>query len=86
MALGNVSRFTTGSKFVMHSLLETGTFEFIHKDNIQGRHLVADNPVRSLIFPVNERCVSSSETFIKNITEDMSVLVRFDTTNIKDFT
>ena len=48
-----------------HSTLETGTIESIHKDNIQGRSLVAGTCTRSLIFPVNERSACSGKTFIK---------------------
>ena len=70
VTLEDIVSFATGSKFETDSVLEIGTIEFIHKDNIQGRRLVADNCTRSLIFPVNERYVCSSETFIKNITED----------------
>ena len=77
VTLEDFVRFTTGSKFVTHSMLETGIIEFIHKDNIQGRRLVADTCTRSLIFPVNERYVCSSETFIKNITEDIFMNVGF---------
>ena len=38
---------------------------------MQGRRLVADTFTRSLIFPVNEQYVCPTETFIKNITEDI---------------
>ena len=88
VTLKDIVRFTTGSKFVTHSMLATGTIEFIHKDNIQGRRQVASTCTRSLIFPVNERYVCSSETFIKNITEDIFMNVgfgKFDIINIKDF-
>ena len=54
VTLEDIVRFTTGSKFVTHSMLETGTIEFIDKDNIQGRRLVANTCTRSLIFPVNK--------------------------------
>ena len=77
VTLEDIVRFTTGSKFVTHSMLETGTIEFIHKYNIQGRRLVAYTCTRSLIFPVNERYVCSSETFIKNITEDLFMIISF---------
>ena len=43
-------KFTTGSKFMTHSMREVGTTEFNHKDNIQGRRLVAETSTRSLIF------------------------------------
>ena len=75
--LEDTVRFTTGSKSVTHSMLETGTIEFIHKDNIQGRLLVAGTCTRLLIFPVNDRYVCSSETFIKNIIEDIFMNVGF---------
>ena len=77
VTLEDIVRFTTGSKFVTHSMLETGTTEFIHKNNIQGKCLFADTCTRSLIFPINERYVCSSETFIKNITEDIFMNVGF---------
>ena len=77
VTLEDIVIFTTSSRFVTHSMLETGTIEFIHKDNIQGRRLVANTRTRSLIFPVNKRYVCSSETFIKNITEDIFMNVGF---------
>ena len=58
-------------------MLVTGRIEFIHKDNIQGRRLVADTCTRSLIFPMNKQYVCSSETFIQNITEDVFMNVGF---------
>ena len=54
VTLEDIVRFTTGSKSAAHSMLGTGRTEFIHKDNIQGRRLVADTCTRSLIFPVND--------------------------------
>ena len=77
VTLEDIIRLTTSSKFVIHSMLEAGSIEFIHKDNIQGRRLVADTCTRSLVFPVNERYVCSSETFIKNITEDIFMNIGF---------
>ena len=77
VTLEDIVRFTTGSKSVAHSMLGTGRIEFIHKDNIQGRRLVADTCTRSLIFPMNKRYVCSSETFIQIITEDVFMNVGF---------
>ena len=77
LTLEDIVTFTSGSKFVTHSMLETGTTEFIHKDNIQGKRLVADTCTRSITFQVNERYVCSSETFIKSITEDIFMNVGF---------
>ena len=50
----DIVRFITGSKITTHLMLETRASQFIHKDNIQGRRLVADTCTRSIIFPVNE--------------------------------
>lgn len=60
-----------------HSVLETGTFEFINKDNIRGRRLVPETFTRSVTSPLNEQYVCSSETFIKIDTEDIFVNVDF---------
>ena len=60
-----------------HSVLETGTFEFIHKDNIQGRCLVPGTFTRSVTFPLNDQYVCSSGTIIKHITEDIFMNVDF---------
>ena len=74
LTVEDIVRSTTGSKSVTHPILETGTNEFIHKDNMPGRRLVADSSTSSLIFPRNGRYVCSSETFVKNTTETERLL------------
>ena len=34
VTLEDIVRLTTVSKFVIHSMLETGTIEFIHKEGV----------------------------------------------------
>ena len=86
--LEDTVRFTTSSKFVTHSMLETDKIKLIHKDHIQGRRLVADTCTRSLIFQwmggMFVQVKQSSRILLKTYLW-MLVLVRFDVINIEDF-
>ena len=66
-------------------MVESGTTEFIYKDNIQGRHLVApDHLYFQWMRYMFDQVKHSSEILLGTYLW-MLVLVRFDIINIKDF-
>ena len=81
----HVAKFTTSSKFVTYSMIESGTTELIYKDNIQGRHLVAPDPLYFQWMRYMFDQVKHSSGILLGTYLWMLVLVRFDIINIKDF-